>query len=146
MSKKDAFLTILGLLIMVPIMVAAVWAVVGDILKVFFVENLGETLRSIGIFALVICGFYIVARVINSMFGSKSSHYPNTIGRYPDNWDEISKQVKRRDGYICGNCGSTTNLHAHHIVPRSKGGTDNLSNLRTLCSNCHKILHPHMRN
>lgn len=64
---------------------------------------------------------------------------------YPENWDEISQNVRRRDGNTCGNCGNTTNLHVHHIVPLSKGGTNNLSNLRTLCSSCHKKLHPHMR-
>jgi 5-methylcytosine-specific restriction endonuclease McrA len=26
-----------------------------------------------------------------------------------------------------------------------KGGTNNLSNLRTLCNSCHEKLHPHMR-
>jgi 5-methylcytosine-specific restriction endonuclease McrA len=29
-------------------------------------------------------------------------------------------------------------LHVHHIVPRSEGGTDALSNLVTLCHVCHR--------
>lgn len=64
---------------------------------------------------------------------------------YPDNWNEIRQQVLRCDGNSCGNCGVTTNLHVHHIVPLSKGDTNKLSNLRTLCEDCHKKLHPHMR-
>ena len=64
---------------------------------------------------------------------------------YPHNWGELSRQARARDDYECGNCHATTDLHVHHIVPLSKGGTNNLSNLRTLCEDCHKRLHPHMR-
>jgi hypothetical protein len=63
---------------------------------------------------------------------------------YPANWGEISQQVKKRDGYKCRNCGGTKNLHAHHIVPRVKGGTHELTNLATICRKCHKKIHPHM--
>ena len=63
---------------------------------------------------------------------------------YPPDWEEISRQVRDRDGYRCGNCGSKTNLHVHHIVPLARGGTNQLSNLRTLCEDCHKKIHPHM--
>ena len=64
---------------------------------------------------------------------------------YPPNWDELSRQAQARDDHECGNCHATRNLHVHHVVPLSKGGTNNLSNLRTLCEDCHKRLHPHMR-
>jgi len=30
-------------------------------------------------------------------------------------------------------------LHVHHVVPRSEGGTNDLSNLVTLCSRCHSV-------
>lgn len=45
-------------------------------------------------------------------------------------------QVFRRDNYKCIKCGSTSNLTADHILPRSKGGTNDLNNLRTLCDTC----------
>ena len=32
-------------------------------------------------------------------------------------------------------------LHAHHIVPISEGGSNTLENLITLCSDCHKERH-----
>jgi hypothetical protein len=32
-------------------------------------------------------------------------------------------------------------LHAHHGVPRSKGGTDKISNLTTYCRDCHHAIH-----
>jgi hypothetical protein len=66
--------------------------------------------------------------------------------KYPPNWEEVRQVVLKRDGYQCGNCGSTENLHVHHIVPLSLGGSNELGNLRTLCKTCHAKLHPHMRN
>ena len=64
---------------------------------------------------------------------------------YPENWDALRAQALSRDGYRCGNCGATSKLHVHHIVPLSRGGTNVLGNLRTLCDSCHKLLHPHMQ-
>jgi len=61
------------------------------------------------------------------------------------NWDEIKAQVKARDGNKCSKCGSTRNLHIHHIISVSKGGTNDISNLQIVCKNCHKLLHPRMR-
>jgi len=76
----------------------------------------------------------------------RPSYRSSLLGpQYPSNWSDISRQARQRDGHKCGNCGSGYNLHVHHIVPLSKGGTNNLSNLRTLCSSCHGKLHPHMR-
>jgi hypothetical protein len=45
----------------------------------------------------------------------------------------------KRDGYRCLECGKTneeTTLHCDHILPVSQGGTDELSNLQTLCDAC----------
>lgn len=47
---------------------------------------------------------------------------------YPSDWSTRRKEVYERDDYTCQNCGSkggprgNTELHAHHIVPKSKGG------------------------
>lgn len=47
----------------------------------------------------------------------------------------------RRDSHTCQRCGSTDNqLDVHHIIPRRDGGSDDLENLKTLCSYiCHNI-------
>lgn len=49
-------------------------------------------------------------------------------------------QVLTRDGHRCVICGATAQdgvkLHVDHIVPVSKGGKTELSNLRTLCDRC----------
>lgn len=77
----------------------------------------------------------------NAAIARANQRYP----AYPENWSTIREEVLIRDGYQCGNCGSPNNLHVHHIVPLSKGGSNRLTNLRTLCEQCHKKLHPHMR-
>lgn len=41
----------------------------------------------------------------------------------------------------CVNCGSTNELQLHHIVPLIQGGTNRLSNVVVLCSNCHGKIH-----
>lgn len=41
----------------------------------------------------------------------------------------------------CRRCGSQQNMHVHHIVARYDGGTNDLSNLITLCYNCHMEWH-----
>lgn len=42
---------------------------------------------------------------------------------------------------FCAACGSEKELHKHHLLPKSKGGSDAETNLITLCISCHGILH-----
>lgn len=73
---------------------------------------------------------------------ARSWNFPD----YPSNWSEISRVVKQRDGYRCRYCGSSGGiLHVHHITSLSKGGSNNYSNLITLCEECHAKQHPHMQ-
>jgi 5-methylcytosine-specific restriction protein A len=57
-------------------------------------------------------------------------------------WRRLRLRVFRRDRWKCQLCGfvdrtrTGAGLHCDHIRPRSKGGSDELSNLRTLCSGC----------
>lgn len=47
--------------------------------------------------------------------------------------------VFERDGYTCQYCGAkapSVELHVDHIVPVSKGGTSDMSNLVTACAEC----------
>lgn len=49
--------------------------------------------------------------------------------------------VLARDRWTCCSCGRSTResgvlLEVDHIIPRSKGGTDDLHNLQTLCKKC----------
>lgn len=45
-------------------------------------------------------------------------------------------QVFDRDGYACKACGTSQGLTVDHIVPVSKGGSNDLDNLQTLCGPC----------
>lgn len=54
--------------------------------------------------------------------------------------DSLRYDVLKRDGFRCQICGATAKdgykLHVDHIMPVSKGGKTELSNLRTLCERC----------
>jgi len=81
---------------------------------------------------------------------SNSDHKLQTEGAYPENWDILRREAYKRDDYQCRNCGALggsqggAELHAHHIVPLSRGGSNVLSNLSTLCSTCHSLIHAHL--
>jgi hypothetical protein len=64
-------------------------------------------------------------------------------------WEEIKNRVRRRDSFICQNCGleeRDKSFHVHHIVPRSDGGIDHPDNLVLLCPSCHSKLEGTRRN
>jgi len=47
-----------------------------------------------------------------------------------------SRIIFDRDDWTCQECGTHRNLTVDHIIPRSKGGTDDPRNLQTLCQPC----------
>lgn len=49
---------------------------------------------------------------------------------------ELRQEVFQRDGYRCVSCGASTRLTIDHIIPISKGGTNDRANLQTLCRPC----------
>ena len=53
-------------------------------------------------------------------------------------WENLKKQVWRRDKGQCRNCGSSYALEVDHILPKAKGGGDTLNNLRLLCRSCNQ--------
>jgi 5-methylcytosine-specific restriction endonuclease McrA len=75
-------------------------------------------------------------------------------------WIKAKGAVLRRDRYTCQDCGASfqrrrrkvydpyarrgkggcvwESLEVHHIVPRSKHGSDHPGNLKTLCPDCHR--------
>ncbi len=65
----------------------------------------------------------------------------NAVDEQSEAYRELRRQVLRRDGWHCQDCGSRTNLETHHLRFRSQGGTDTEENLITLCSDCHAQRH-----
>ena len=63
-----------------------------------------------------------------------SRHHRETPTRA---WERIRKRVFERDKRRCRECGAAGRLEAHHMLSLAEGGTNDLSNLRTLCRNCH---------
>lgn len=52
-------------------------------------------------------------------------------------WTELRNRALERDGFRCVKCSIPGRLEVDHIVPKSNGGSDDLSNLQTLCRSCH---------
>jgi hypothetical protein len=60
----------------------------------------------------------------------------------------IRHRVRARDQGMCTyvnpqgrRCSNQRHVEIHHVIPRSLGGPDTLSNLATLCSAHHKLTH-----
>jgi len=57
-------------------------------------------------------------------------------------WPEIRHEILRRDKCCCQVCGKERSGQVHYVIPRSKGGTNDFSNLITLCGKCHMLVSP----
>jgi ATP-dependent DNA helicase RecQ len=68
--------------------------------------------------------------------------------REDDNWAATRQIVLARDAFHCQECSDQfdrNELDVHHLVPRAVGGTDDPSNLITLCDGCHARRHPNLQ-
>lgn len=86
----------------------------------------------------------------------ESNKEHNNISRERKITPSIRIKVFERDNYTCQICGrnnrqDNVKLEVDHKIPVSKGGSDDISNLQTLCFDCNrgksnKILDNHLRN
>lgn len=54
-------------------------------------------------------------------------------------WRSLRSQIFERDDYTCQYCGDRgVHLHCDHIVPVSRGGSNDISNLATSCQRCNQ--------
>ena len=79
--------------------------------------------------------------VVNRLFGEDNPKWnPDKKSRtYPSGY--LKERTKERDGYACVLCGSMERLHVHHIDMFKDVLKHRLSNLITLCHDCHWDLH-----
>ena len=95
-------------------------------------------------------GGYLYSRTLRTDYQGLSDAYAETGRRKAE---KIAREIERsklnaslrydvmqRDGFKCKLCGASAAngavLHVDHIVPVSKGGKTEMSNLRTLCDMC----------
>jgi 5-methylcytosine-specific restriction enzyme A len=56
---------------------------------------------------------------------------------YGHAWDVLSRRIRRKEP-VCRQCKIRAAQCVDHIVPKSRGGKDNVENLQPLCFGCHK--------
>ena len=60
---------------------------------------------------------------------------------YNSQWDHTRLQALKRDCYLCQPClkaGRITEAReVDHVKPKAKGGSDDLTNLQSICRECH---------
>ncbi|WP_147587295.1 HNH endonuclease [Halorubrum lipolyticum] len=96
----------------------------------------------------------LVAKAIGcSLSYARRFSYSNERGAFQKEWSKSTQNEKvspgartkiiNRDGKTCLRCGlgDERELEVHHILPVSQGGTNEDSNLATLCSHCHEAAH-----
>jgi 5-methylcytosine-specific restriction endonuclease McrA len=58
-----------------------------------------------------------------------------------EEYEKLRQEVLKRDGWKCQMCGSSKDIHVHHIDLRSRMGSDLENNLISLCARCHRAIH-----
>lgn len=58
------------------------------------------------------------------------------IKHFARNLRASRNRIYKRDGYQCVYCGSHRNLTLDHVIPKSRGGTNEWTNLVTSCQKC----------
>ena len=66
---------------------------------------------------------------------NRFNSYRKFADKYISN-PKIRSQVWKKHGKTCLNCGTTENISLDHVIPVSKGGMNDISNLQPLCKSC----------
>jgi hypothetical protein len=68
------------------------------------------------------------------------SRYSPTGGRLPSSeWNSLRLEIFERDGFTCQYCGAHgVELQCDHIIPVSRGGSNDPENLTTACCPCNQ--------
>lgn len=90
-------------------------------------------------------GFNGTIKVINDCKFKWKDRYTPKPKRNRRISGKVRQNVLMRDNYTCQICGATVKdgakLEIDHIIPKSKGGSDNENNLQVLCRQCNREKH-----
>lgn len=88
-----------------------------------------ETLRQVEYWAKIKHDSY--KKIEERKVDERRSRASNYISK-----SEIRQKVFKKHGRKCLSCSSTENLTLDHVIPISRGGKDEISNLQPLCKSC----------
>lgn len=85
--------------------------------------------------------FVLLGSLIWRFFRSLSWRPPKQA--YQEEFRRNRRAVLDRDGHCCQQCGRymPSGLHVHHLHQRQYGGSNAMSNLVSLCPDCHHAVH-----
>ena len=103
----------------------------------------------------IVCSLACRGRLGAERLGHGAEH-PNWKGGgggpyHTHAWHRQRDAARERDGWRCVDCGkprsADVRLHAHHLISRADWGDrpghpDDIANLVTVCTGCHKKRHP----
>ncbi len=83
--------------------------------------------------------------IFRPSYASRAPRRPSAAARgYGTDWRKLRAKAKKLLPYVCADCGLIGDddshegrLHLDHDTPRSRGGSDDLSNLKFRCVRCH---------
>jgi 5-methylcytosine-specific restriction protein A len=59
---------------------------------------------------------------------------------YGSAWQKLRRLIAAERPAVCVTCGyagASAAMHLDHVVPRTRGGTNDTNNLQWLCASCH---------
>lgn len=79
------------------------------------------------------------SKAFGELITIKVERYLDESGVNSLSWPKLSAFVLLRDDFTCSYCGrKDAKMVADHVVPLSKGGSDNFDNLVCACESCNR--------
>lgn len=113
-----------------------------DLLETFSHETLVELQRYAGLHPEIDTAISLLVAAEAESQTNAESRRVTQIKRaeIASDYSDIFVAIGRRDGFFCASCGNATaDLQIDHIVPVSKGGSNDFDNLQLLCRRCNIV-------